>query len=62
MKENLENLKQKAHQFFDEKNWDELIPICAEIVELEKSPHDKAFAYYNRGLAYYIAKATLTEQ
>jgi len=53
MNENLENLKQKARQFFDEKNWDELIPICTEIIELEKSPHDKAFAYNSRGLSYY---------
>ena len=53
MNKNLENLKQEVWQLFDDKNWDELIPICTEIIELERSPHDKAFAYYNRGLAYY---------
>ena len=38
MNENLENLKQKAWQLFDDKNWDELIPICTEIIELENHP------------------------
>ena len=52
MNENLENLKQKARQFFDDENWDELIIICTEIIELEKSPHVKAFTYVRRGFAY----------
>ena len=52
MNENLENLKQKAWQFFDDKNWDELIPICTKIIELEKSPRIKAFTYSRRGFAY----------
>ena len=52
MNENLENLKQKARQLFNDKNWDELIPICTEIIELEKSPRIKASAYYQRGSAY----------
>ena len=52
MSENLENLKQKAQQLFDDKNWDELIPICTEIIELEKSPRVKASAYFQRGFAY----------
>ena len=52
MNENLENLKQKAQQLFDDKNWDELIPICTEIIELEKSSRVKALAYFRRGFAY----------
>ena len=52
MNENLENLKQKAWQLFDDKNWDELIPICTEIIELEKSSRIKAFAYSRRYFAY----------
>ena len=52
MNENLENLKQKARQLFDDENWDELIPICTEIIELEKSPSVQAFAYFRRGFAY----------
>ena len=52
MNENLENLKQKAWQFFDDKNWDELIPVCTKIIELEKSPRVKASAYFRRGFAY----------
>ena len=52
MNENLENLKQKAWQLFDDKNWDELIPICTKIIELEKSPRIKAFAYSRRGFAH----------
>ena len=52
MNENLENLKQKAWQLFDDENWDELIPICTEIIELEKSPRIKAFAYSRRGFAH----------
>ena len=52
MNENLENLKQKALQLFDDKNWDELIPTCTEIIELEKLPRVKAFTYFRRGLAY----------
>ena len=52
MNENLENLKQKARQLFNDKNWDELIPIYTKIIELEKSPRVKAFAYSRRGFAY----------
>ena len=52
MNEYLENLKQKAKQLFDDKNWDELIPICTEIIELEKEPRAKARAYTQRGGAY----------
>ena len=52
MSENLENLKQKARQFFDDKNWDELIPICTEIIKLKKPPSVKALAYFRRGFAY----------
>ena len=52
MNENLENLKQKARQLFDDKNWDEQIPIYTEIIELEKSPHAKASAYSRRGFVY----------
>ena len=52
MNENLENLKQKAQQLFNDKNWDELIPICTEIIELENSPSVKVLAYFQRGFAY----------
>ena len=52
MNENLENLKQKARQLFHDKNWDELIPICTKIIELEELPHVKALAYFRRGFAY----------
>ena len=38
MNENLENLKKKAYQLLDDKNWDELIPICTEIIELGEEP------------------------
>ena len=52
MNKNLENLKQKAQQLFNDENWDELIPICTEIIELEKLPRVKAFTYIRRGFAY----------
>ena len=52
MNKNLENLKQKAWQLFDDENWDELIPICTKIIELEKSSRIKAFAYSRRYFAY----------
>ena len=52
MNENLENLKQKARQFLDDKNWDELIPIYTEIIELEESPHAKALTYSQRSFLY----------
>ena len=53
MSENLENLKQKASQLLNDKNWDELIPVCTRIIELEKSPSVKAFAYFYRGYIHY---------
>lgn len=52
MNENLEDLKKKAYQLLNDKNWDELIPICTEITELREEPSAKAFAYYLRGHAY----------
>lgn len=52
MTQNLENLKKKAYQLLNDKNWDELIPICTEIIELGEEPSAKAFAYYLRGYAY----------
>ena len=52
MNENLENLKQKAVQLFHDKHWDELIPVCTEIIDLEQETHEKAHAYVQRGVAY----------
>ena len=54
MNENLEDLKQKAGQLFlaENRNWDELIAVFTQIIDLEQEPDDKAFAYLNRGAAY----------
>ncbi len=52
MNENLKDLKQKAKQLFRDKNWNELIAVCTEIIELEQEPHEKARAYVQRGIAY----------
>ena len=51
MNENLENLKQKASQLFHDKRWDELLPVCTKIIELEQEPHEKARAYVQHGIA-----------
>ena len=52
MNENLEHLKQKADQLAANHRWDELIPVCTEIIDLEQKPHEKARAYVQRGIAY----------
>ena len=52
MNENLENLKQKADQLSENNRWDELIPVCTKIIDLEQEPHTKASAYVSRGIAY----------
>ena len=52
MNENLENLKHKADQFTKHKRWDELIPVCTEIIDLTQEPSEKVLAYLQRGTAY----------
>lgn len=52
MNENLENLKHKADQFTKHKRWDELIPVCTEIIDLTQEPSEKVLAYLQRGAAY----------
>ena len=52
MNENLENLKQKADQLAANNRWNELIPVCTEIIALQQEPHEKARAYVQRGIAY----------
>ena len=54
MNGNLEELKQKAGQLFlaENRNWDELIAVFTQIIDLEQKPDGKAFAYLNRGAAY----------
>ena len=52
MNENLEELKEKAKRLAANHRWDELIPVCTEIIDLEQKPHEKARAYVQRGIAY----------
>ena len=47
-----EYLKQKAEQLDSDGSWDELIPLCTKIIDLEQEPHEKASAYFKRGIAY----------
>ena len=47
-----EYLKQKADQLDSDGSWDELIPLCTKIIDLEQKPHEKASAYVKRGIAY----------
>ena len=54
MTESLENLKRKAGQLSlaEHRNWDELIAIVTQIIELEQEPNEKALHYLTRGAAY----------
>ena len=54
MNENLENLKLKVGQLSlaENRNWDELIAVFTQIIDLEQEPDAKAFQYLNRGAAY----------
>ena len=54
MTESLENLKRKAGQLSlaEHKNWDELIAIVTQIIDLEQEPDEKALQYLTRGAAY----------
>ena len=52
MNENMEDLKQKADKLDSDGSWDELIPLCTKIIDLEQEPHEKASAYVKRGAAY----------
>ena len=47
-----EYLRQKANQLDSDGSWDELIPLCTKIIDLEQEPHEKASAYVKRGIAY----------
>ncbi|MDE2916622.1 MAG: tetratricopeptide repeat protein [Nitrospira sp. SB0675_bin_23] len=52
MNENLEDLKQKAGQLAANNRWDELIPVCTELIDLAQETSEKAYAYLQRGFAY----------
>ena len=52
MNENMEDLKQKADKLDSDGSWDELIPLCTKIIDLEQEPHETASAYVKRGIAY----------
>ncbi|MCY4612378.1 MAG: tetratricopeptide repeat protein [Nitrospira sp.] len=52
MNENLEDLKQQADKLDSDGSWDELIPLCTRIIDLEQEPREKASAYVKRGSAY----------
>ena len=52
MNEEIENLREKAYQLWDEGKWEELIPVATKLINLEKEPHVKAIAYCIRGSAY----------
>ena len=54
MTESLENLKRKAGQLSlaEHRNWDELIAIVTQIIDLEQEPDEKALQYLTRGAAY----------
>ena len=52
MNENLEDLKEKADQLESDGSWDELIPLCTKIIDLEQEPRAKASVYVKRGIAY----------
>ena len=52
MSEEIENLKEKALQLFEEKNWDELIQVANEIINLKAEPYDQAITNFFLGCAY----------
>ena len=53
MNEEIENLREKAYQLWDEGKWEELIPVATKLINLEEEPHYQAMAYYHRGIAYF---------
>ena len=52
VREDIEDLKQKADQLESDGSWDKLIPLCTKIIDLEQEPRAKASAYVKRGAAY----------
>lgn len=52
MNENLENLKQKAHQLESVGSLDDLISIWTKIIDLEQEPYKKARVYVKRGITF----------
>ena len=51
-REDIENLKQKAEQLFQQTKWDECIPALTEHISLEADSHLKSEAFGRRGVAY----------
>ncbi len=45
-------LAQRAKQLYEEENWNELIPVATEWIDLEQEPERQAQAYNDRGFAY----------
>ena len=52
MNEKIKTLREKADQLWKEEKWDELIPVAAKLINLEKERHYQAIAYYTLGFAY----------
>ena len=52
VREDIENLKQKAEQLFQQGKWDECIPVLTEHISLEADSQLKSEAFGRRGVAY----------
>ena len=54
MNENLQDLKEKAKRLSlaENRNWDALIAVFTQIIDLEQEPDAKALQYLTRGAAY----------
>ena len=52
MSDHLQKLRDKAKQLFRSRNWDKLIPVLTEIIDLETRKDEKARMHTHRGAAY----------
>ena len=52
MSEEIKKLREKAYRLECEEEWDKLIQVATELINLEKEPYDKAMAYCIRGGAH----------
>ena len=53
MSDRLQKLRDKAKQLFRSRNWDKLIPVLTEIIDLETRKGEKARMHTRRGAAYF---------
>ena len=53
MNKKIEDLEQKVTVFNQEKNWDKLVPVFTELIDLVTDNNRKAILYANRGTVFY---------